>query len=193
MTYAFPAHVGRLSERKARVVSNPAGNPGGNGAQDPRRRQTAPAFRPSPWIVAPPSRVSTGPSNVSTGPSRVGTGLFPPLDPAPPEAAESAPGYEFDGRPAGRHRNGAPGIDGPRAGRHHRRTRRRRAFPPRAGFGRPGRTLRVAVPATVITLGVASGLIVSVNNDEHRTPPNGVGFTATPAGEQPTLWQPPIR
>ncbi len=161
------------------MVSNPAGNPGGNGARDPRRRQDAPAFRPSPWIVAPPSQVSTGPSQVSTGPSEVGTGLFPPLDPAPPEAAESAPGYEFDGRPAGRHRNGALGVDVPPAGRHHRRTRRRRTFPPRAGFGR---TLRVAVPVTVITLGIASGLIVSVNNDEHRTPPASPYPPATLAG-----------
>ncbi|MGO8895510.1 MAG: hypothetical protein ACLQB1_38290 [Streptosporangiaceae bacterium] len=139
--------------------------------------------------MAPPSRVSTGPSQVITGPSQVitgpspvGTGLFPPLDPAPPEAAENVASYEFDGRRAGRHRNGAPGVDVPSAGRHHRRARRRRTFPPRSGFGRPGRTLRVAVPVTVITLSVASGLIVSVNNDEHRTPPAFPFPPATLAG-----------
>jgi len=38
------------------------------------------------------------------------------------------------------------------------------------------------VPVTVITLGVASGLIVSVNNDEHRTPPAFPFPPATLAG-----------
>ena len=173
---------GAFLKGRQRVASNPADNPGGNGARDPRRREDGPVFRPSPWIVAPPSQVITGPSQVITGPSQVGTGLFPPLDPTPPEAAENVAGYEFDGRPAGRHRNGAPGVDVPRAGRHHRRARRHRTFPPRPGLRRPGRTLRVAVPVTVITLGVASGLIVSVNNDEHRTPPAFPFPPATLAG-----------
>ena len=159
---------GPFLKGRQRVIRNPAANPGGDGARDPWRRQDGPAFRPSPWIVAPPSQ------RPSQGPSPVGTGLFPPAaDPEPspsPGTAGTVPGYEFDGRPPGRHRSatrgGAPGAD-VTGGGHHRRTRRHRTFTPHS---RPGRTLRVAVPVTVIAVGVASGLIVSVNNDGHHAP-----------------------
>jgi len=66
-------------------------------------------------------------------------------------------------------------VDIPAAGRHRR--------PPRLGSGRPGRTLRVAVPVTVIVLGVTSGLIVSVNNGTHRALPSPGFPPATLAGQ----------
>jgi hypothetical protein len=169
MKYAFPAHVGAFLKGRQRVIRNPAANPGGDGTRDPWRRQDGPTFQPSPWIVAPPSQ------RPSQGPSPVGTGLFPlAADPEPlppPGTAESVPGYEFDGRPPGRHRNGVLGADVTPGGRHHRRARRHRTFTPSSGFARPGRTLRIALPVTVLAVGVASGLIVSVNNDRHHVPP----------------------
>ena len=79
------------------------------------------------------------------------------------------------GRPATRD----PGfdLDDPPAGRHRR--------PARLGFGRPGRALRVAVPVTVVTLGVASGLIVSVNAGTHRAPASAGSSPGTAAGFPP--------
>jgi hypothetical protein len=41
----------------------------------------------------------------------------------------------------------------------------------------------VVVPVTVIAVGVASGLIVSVNNDAHRTPSTSFFPPATLAGQ----------
>src|SRR5580704_13832395 len=146
-----------------RVIRNPAGNPGGDGARDPWRRQDGPAFRASPWIVVPPSR------RPALGPPAAD----PPPSP-PPDTSGSVPGYEFDDRPPGRHRHGVFDVDDvPPAGRHHRRTHRRR----------PGRTLRVVVPVTVMAVGVASGLIVSVNNDKHHAPSVSSFPPATLAGQ----------
>jgi len=142
---------------------------------------------PSPWVAAPPSAAGPEPSRVVMGP-------FPPAPdprrPAPPPAPGNSPGYEFDerrGKP--RLRLGRPAtrdlgfdLDDPPAGRHRR--------PPRPGFGRPGsgrlgRTLRVAVPVAVITLGVASGLIMSVNSGAHRAPASSGSSPGTTAGFPP--------
>ena len=149
------------------MIRNPAANPGGDGARDPWRRQDGRSIGPSPWIVAPPSRISTGPSRISTGPSRistgpsrestcplrVGTGLFPlatdPRRPAPSPASKASrnvPGYEFEDRipRPGRHRNGRGGSV--RRGRGPARlpapggrsAGQKRARRARPGFGRPG-------------------------------------------------------
>ena len=115
--------------------------------------------------------------------------MFPfTADPQPSPSSgttEDVPGYEFDGRPPGRHRNGFPDLDVIPAGRHHRRTHRQRTHRRRTSAARsgPGRTLRVVVPVTVIAVGVASGLIVSVNNDRHRAPSASFFPPATLAGQ----------
>jgi len=112
-----------------------------------------------------------------------------PRRPAPP-APGNPPGYEFDerrGKP--RIRLGRPAtrdlgfdLDDPPGGRHRRPSRL--GFG-RSGFGRSGRALRVAVPVTVVTLGVASGLIVSVNSSAHRAPASSGSSPGTAAGFPP--------
>ena len=172
---------GPFLKGRQRVIRNPAANPGGDGARDPWRRQDGRSIGPSPWIVAPPSRVGTGPS-------RVGTGLFPlatdPQRPAPSPASKASrnvPGYEFEDRipRPGRHRNGRGGSArrgrGPArlpapGGRFAGHKRARRARP---GFNRRSQIVRVAVPVIVIALGIAVSMIVSANNDggTSRPPP----------------------
>ena len=148
------------------MIRNPAGNPGSDGGRDPWRRQDGPAFRPSPWIVAPPSQ--RAPSvHRAAGPV--------PARGRPAATARAEGGRE---RPGLRVRPQAPRAP-------QRRIRRRRpARGPSTGglTGAVGQTLRVVVPVTVIAIGVASGLIVSVNNDKHHAPAASFFPPATPAG-----------
>src|SRR5690349_6489974 len=174
--YESPAVSGPFPKGWQRVIRNPPG--------------------PSPWITPPPSGRTPLVEPDQAGPSRVGTGMFPltpgvPLTPGFPLApgfprprpapspgsrlAPPRPGFEFD-RPGGRHRRTQPGDAGLEAG------------PAARGPAGRSRVIRVAVPAAVLVLGLAGGLVVHANSS--RIPAVASFPPAVLAGQDFTPYQP---